>query len=236
MILPTTTLALLAAYLVSPINAQGTPIVYDTEHNATSIIGTWSSGSQAVVTGPGFANPAALTFTYPPTTGVSYSFSSDGWYEIARYRFNGNGSQPTCITGVIGWTHGQYSLNPNGSITMTPAGDGFQQVQDPCAAVSNFVEETNIPEFYTSWRIFMDATAGPKLHLFNFDGSPVSPQFQVTPEPNMLPKQRLRNSTVVLGRRDFAESGAQETLGSRWTTAVLGATTAILAATMSLVL
>ena len=28
-----------------------TPIVYDAEHNATTIIGTWSSGSRKVLTG-----------------------------------------------------------------------------------------------------------------------------------------------------------------------------------------
>ena len=69
-------------------------IVYDAIHNATGIAGTWSSGAQNVLTGPvsfsfaniwfdlfyltsfvsqGFANPANMSFTYPPTTGVSYS-------------------------------------------------------------------------------------------------------------------------------------------------------------------
>jgi len=184
---------LLTISLASTSSAQ---TVYDETHNATTIVGTWSTGSQHVITGPGFANPANQSFTYPPTTGVSYSFSSDMFYEIARYRFKSNGSEPTCITGIIGWVHGTYALEPNGSIVMTPFGDGFQQIQDPCAAVSNFIEIYNYTELYQSWRIFQDPqTLGFKLHLFQFDGSPVAPQFLVSPTPNMLPTQLLRNVT-----------------------------------------
>jgi len=184
---------LVAAALVPAVYGQGETIVLNAEHNATALTGTWSSGSQAVQTGPGFANPANLTFEYPKNTGVSYSFTDDGFYEIARYRFNGNGSEPTCITGIIGWSHGKYTLQPNGSITMQPFNDGFQQIQDPCAAVSNFIEEYNQTELYQSWRIFRDPTTGYKLHLFQFDGAPVAPQFQVSTTPNMLPTQLLRN-------------------------------------------
>jgi len=177
-------------------------IVYDSIHNATTLVGTWSSGSRAVVTGAGFANPANMTFTYPLVTGISYSFSADGFYEIARYRFNGNGSQPSCITGVLNWVHGTYTLNPNGSITTTPFGDGFQQVQDPCAAQSNFIETYNDTEYYTNWRIYQDPVQGYKFHLFQFDGSPLAPQFQVSTTPNMLPTQLLRNVTNPNGNSD----------------------------------
>jgi len=191
---------LVVASLASSAYSQN--IVYDAIHNATAISGTWSSGSKNVLTGAGFANPANESFIYPNTTGISYSFTDDGWYEIARYRFNGNGSQPMCITGVIGWVHGKYTLNPNGSISMVPAGDGYQQIQDPCAAVSNFVEDYNLTEYYTNWRIFQDATTGYKLHLFQFDGSPLAPQFQISTTPNMLPLHQLRNiptSTTTAG-------------------------------------
>lgn len=77
-------------------------------------------------------------------------------------------------------------------------GDGYQQIQDPCAAVSNFVENYNLTEFYTQWRIFQDPTFGPKLHLFQFDGSPLAPQFQLSSTPNMLPTQLLRNVTPAV--------------------------------------
>jgi hypothetical protein len=79
---------------------------------------------------------------------------------------------------------------------MTPLGDGYQQIQDPCAAVSNFLENYNDTELYQSWRIFQDPqTLGFKLHLFQFDGSPLAPQFQVSTTPNMLPTTLLRNVT-----------------------------------------
>jgi hypothetical protein len=203
------TLTILLASLATTVLAQDDqgPISFDSIHNLTNIYGTWSSGSKRVVTGPDFANPANMTFNYPKTTGVSYSFSPDGFYEIARYRFIGNGSEPTCITGVIGWVHGRYSLNANGSITMVAFADGYQQIQDPCAAQSNFIEPYTAREYYKGWRIFQDPTAGYKLHLFMWDGSPVAPMFQISATPNMLPKTVLRNITtdaVQLRRRSIS--------------------------------
>ena len=51
MILPSLLTVVLAS-LVGTSFAQGsTPIVYDSIHNATVIVGTWSSGSKAVQTG-----------------------------------------------------------------------------------------------------------------------------------------------------------------------------------------
>lgn len=134
--------------------------------------------------------------------------SDDGFYEIARYRFNSNGTEPTCITGVLNWVHGKYDLLANGSIVMTPLGDGYQQIQDPCAAESNFIENYNFTELYQSWRIFTDPVDGFKLHLFQFDGTPVAPQFQVSPSPNMLPTQMLRNVSPVFQSQDgFVSTG-----------------------------
>ncbi|KAJ3518192.1 hypothetical protein NLJ89_g36 [Agrocybe chaxingu] len=222
----TTLFALALASLAPTVSAQldaNGPIRYDLEHNVTTIVGTWSTGSKAVVTGSGFANPAQMTFTYPKTTGVSYSFSDDGFYEIARYRFNGNG-----------WVHGRYTLNANGSITMTPFEDGYQQIQDPCAAVSNFIEPYPYREYYIGWRIFRDPTAGPKLHLFQFDGVPVAPQFLVSTTPNMLPTRNLRNTTTTVARR--STSSARDGLGPQLMTALVGATSLALMAMASLTL
>jgi len=175
------------------------PIAYsqlDPEQAAATLVGTWSSGSRHVTTGPDFANPVNMTFNYPKTTGISYSFTPE-FYEASRYRFLSNGSEPTCITGVIGWSHGRYQLNPNGSMTLFPLKDGYQQIQDPCAAVSeNFIEDYRITqEFYRSWQIFIDPTNGPKLHLFQFDGAPLAPMFLLSQSPNMHPTQLLRNVT-----------------------------------------
>jgi len=235
-------LAVLLAALARTVSAQDDtqgPIQYNTAHNATNIYGTWSTGSKKVLTGPGFANPANMSFIYPQNTGVSYSFSDDGFYEISRYRFNGNGSEPTCITGVIGWVHGKYTLNANGSITMVPFGDGYQQIQDPCAAQSNFIEGYNFTEYYKGWRIFQDPTQGFKLHLFEWDGKPVAPMFQISTTPTMLPTRLLRNVTPAddasnISRR--SESSAKDMLSPHWVTAVLGAVAMTLAATTSMVL
>ncbi|KAF8237214.1 hypothetical protein L208DRAFT_1248765 [Tricholoma matsutake] len=193
-------------------------INFDSSHNSTTIIGTWSSGSRGVVTGPGFANPANESFFHPQTTGISYSFSTDGYYEIARYRFASNGSKPTCIIGTVIWVHGFYQLDSNGSISMIPI-EGYQQVQDPCAANSKVLQIYNETELYLSWRIFTDPTQGYKLHLFQFDGTPLAPQFQVSTTPIMLPTQRLRNytSTVALVNANSAIDS------HRWKAAVVGA-------------
>lgn len=149
-----------------------------------------------------------------------YASSEDGFYEIARYRFTGNGTQPNCITGVVNWVHGTYDLVSNGSIVMTPFGDGFQQIQDSCAAVSNFIETYNDTELYNSWRIFTDPVDGYKLHLFNFDNSAVAPQFQVSTTPNMLPTHSLRNSTTALKKRSFFKRSTSNAASVRGSTSM----------------
>ena len=142
------------------------------------------------------------------TSTVVLLSTGDGYYEVARYRFTANATQPSCITGVLNWAHGTYDLLSNGSMVFNPFGDGYQLVQDPCAAESAIIENFNYTELYQSWRIFQDTTDGYKLHLFEFDGSPVAPQFQVSAEPNMLPTQVLRNVTVEFTSQDgFVNTG-----------------------------
>lgn len=91
----------------------------------------------------------------------------------------------------------------NGSLVLTPVGDGFQRIEDPCAAKSDFTEAYNLSELYQSWQIFLDPVDGPKLHMFAFDGTPEPPMRLLSATPNMLPNQRLHNttqSTTVLKR------------------------------------
>jgi len=192
----------LAATAATPAFAQ-----LDGTEAAQQIIGTWSSGSQAVKTGSGFANPANESFIYPATTGISYSFNTEGYYEIARYRFVSNGTVPQCVTGVMNWVHGHYTIETNGSIVMVPLGDGYQQIQDPCAAQSDFIENYNDTELYIMYQIFLDSITGYKLHLFEWDGTPLAPQFQLSTSPNMLPTQLLRNvtpPTTIVAKRALA--------------------------------
>jgi hypothetical protein len=177
----------------------GPDIVYDAIHNVTSITGSWSSGSQRVLTGTqaGFCNPVDSTFTYPQTAGIGYAFSDDGYFEEALYRFTGNGSDPRCVIGVMQWQHGRYELVANGSIVLMPfAQDGRQQVQDPCAAESNVLRQINVTTLFLHWRIFRDPQGRDKLHLFRFDGAPLSPMFRVSETPNMLPTRTLTNTTI----------------------------------------
>ena len=117
---------------------------------------------------------------------------------------------------------------------MTPFGDGFQQVQDPCAAVSNFIQMYNDTEYYESWRIFLDATTGYHLHLFAFDGSPINPQFLVSVTPNMLPTQLLRNVSVAAPPSRRSLSSAESFSGPQWILGVVSAT--VLMAIASIVL
>ncbi|THH29357.1 hypothetical protein EUX98_g4811 [Antrodiella citrinella] len=194
--------------LVSPALGQAN---LTAAHNLTSLEGTWSSGSRQVVTGPGFANPNNRTFIYPPTAGVSYSFTDDGFFESARYRFTGNGSDPHCILGAMVWIHGTYQLLDNGSMILAPFADGYQQIQDPCAAQSNFIEQYNDTELYISWQIFQDPVDGYKLHMFQFDGTPVAPQFQVSTTPNMLPTQLLVNDTPSFVAQSLLATNSGET-------------------------
>jgi len=200
------------------------PVLAQVANPQPLLVGTWSSGSKNVVTGAGFAQPANASFIYPPTTGISYSFTSDGFYEIARYRFNGNATEPKCITGVMNWVHGTYAVQANGSIITTPFGDGYQQIQDPCAAVTNFVENYNATELYQMYQIFQDPVDGYKLHMFQFDGSPLAPQFQVSSTPNMLPTRMLRNVTApVTTTNGFTTSKRKRSAGEkRWSQANAG--------------
>ncbi|KAF8481512.1 ROT1 protein [Russula emetica] len=185
--------------------AQQAPITYDSAHNVTPITGTWSSGSMNVSTGPEYVYANNQSFsTYPVNTGISFSFNEgDGWFEVLRYRMNGNGTNPNCPTTVLNWSHGNLNMEPNGSIVLVPVGDGFQRIEDPCAANSDFTEAYNDTELYLSWQIFQDPVQGPKLHMFQFDGTPVVPMRLLYTTPNMLPTQRLHNttqSTTVLKR------------------------------------
>ncbi|KAF8585014.1 hypothetical protein K439DRAFT_1632970 [Ramaria rubella] len=201
------TLSLLSLIFTAlPVFGQGTqaPIVYDSIHNATPITGTWSTGSGAVQTGPGFANPVNFSFTYPKTTGRSFSFTDDGFFEQAEYRFSSNASDPRCITGVITFQHGTYQLLDNGSIVLNPfAQDGRQQVEDPCVAVSNQLTQWNSTVLFQSWRIFPLPGGGNHLNLYEFDGTPVAPMNLVANPPNMLPTQVLTKNTTTVAKRSL---------------------------------
>ena len=76
---------------------------------------------------------------------------------------------------------------------MYPFGDGFQQIQAPCAPTSNFIEVYNDTELYQSWQVFQDPLLGMTLQLAQFDQSLLPPLYQLSTTPNMLPTQPLNN-------------------------------------------
>jgi len=223
-------LAVLLLGLLSPAVAQD----FSASHNATSLLGTWSSGNGAVRTGMGFANPVNFSFTYPNTTGISYAFTVDvlsdgsaGYFEEAQYRFTGNGSRPTCIVGVVQWQHGTYVINANNSITLNPfASDGRQQVQDMCAAKSNIIQQFNQTTLFLNWNIYQDPQRGPKLQLYRFDGAPLSPMYLISQQPNMLPTTTLTGN-VTQGQTAPSGSSRRMELGMTAMAGVLGATVLI---------
>jgi hypothetical protein len=107
------------------------------------------------------------------------------------------GTDPRCITAVLQFQHGKYSLLNNGSIVLQPwSQDGRQQVQNPCAAESNVLRQFNQTTLFLNWRIFVDPQGRDKLHLFRFDGAPFAPMFRVTETPNMIPTRLLTNTTI----------------------------------------
>ncbi|BGP20329.1 hypothetical protein JCM10213_007119 [Rhodosporidiobolus nylandii] len=169
----------------------------DFTSNATGFAGTWSTGSGAVTTGPGFADPMNndQPFLYPANTGISYSFTDDGYFEEAQYRFNSNASDPQCPQAVVIWQHGKYAFHPNGSLTLDPssfASDGRIQVQDPCAATTSVLTYYSQWELYNGWEITVDAHhAAYMLQLYRFDGSKMPRLYLTVRPPTMLPTTSL---------------------------------------------
>ncbi|TIA90958.1 hypothetical protein E3P99_01313 [Wallemia hederae] len=178
----------------------------------SDIVGTWSSGSGRVQTGQGFCTPQDYSFNVPATTGISYSFTSDGYYEEASYKFNSNASQPQCIQAVLIWQHGTYELVDNDGmegIHTTPiAEDGRIQVEDPCAASSNVLTTTNITREFQKYLPFNDPVKDKQaLQLYDFDGSLLAPMYLISKQPNMLPTGSITNH---FSKRGVPEEELQE--------------------------
>jgi len=190
-------LVCLSCFLLGTARAQSHSFTTD---NATSIAGTWSSGSGAVTTGPGYCNPVNYTFNVPQNTGISFSFTDDGYFEEAHYQFNANGSEPHCIQAYLIFQRGSYTFQPNGSITTAPiAADGRIEVQDPCAYTTTVMTYYNQPGLYSGWSIINDANHNQyRLQMYAFDGSPLSPMWLKYNPASMWPVgvQLTTNATI----------------------------------------
>ncbi|KAG0149171.1 hypothetical protein CROQUDRAFT_721253 [Cronartium quercuum f. sp. fusiforme G11] len=190
---------------------------HDFTSNLTDISGTWSSGSGAVMTGSGFANPVNFSFTYPKTAGISMSFTNDGYWEEAQYRFVSNGTRPNCVKAIVFWQHGRYTFESNGSLTMQPIkADGRIQVQDPCAAQTSMITYYYQPGLYQSWQIYNDVHHNTyNLQLQAYDGALFPRLFLVARPPNMLPLIQL-SSNSTKRKRSLSEENIQDTSSSLW--------------------
>ncbi|OKL57126.1 Protein rot1 [Talaromyces atroroseus] len=170
----------------------------------TKLTGTWSSKSRQVITGSGFYDPVADAFQEPPLPGISYSFTEDGHYEEAYYRALPNPTQPNCPKAIMQWQHGTYSVQPNGSLVLTPIqSDGRQLMSDPCAGHYSSYTHYNQSELFQffggvqSYRIYTDKFHGVlRLDLVQFDGAPMQPLYILYRPPAMLPTTTLHPTTA----------------------------------------
>ncbi|KAJ8109265.1 hypothetical protein OPT61_g7589 [Boeremia exigua] len=104
----------------------------------SDLVGTWSSKSNSTLTGDGFYNPVDDHFTEPKHTGISYSFTADGFFEESYYRAVANPTNPKCPKGIIQWQHGKFEKLADGSLKLHPIKvDGRQMYSDPCIATKS---------------------------------------------------------------------------------------------------
>ncbi|CAK9785992.1 putative cell wall organization and biogenesis-related protein [Cutaneotrichosporon oleaginosum] len=173
-------------------------------NNVTSIEGTWSS-NPAVSTGGDFCTPSANKFNPPVNTGISYSFTDDGYFEEAQYQFDSNGAKPECIAAKLIFQHGKYEFQGDSIVLHPFESDGRIQVQNACAAVTTNVYYYAETVTFKDWGITIDqSTANYKLQLNAFDGRKMSPLFLIARPPNMLPTEVLygtNESGQVLSRK-----------------------------------
>ncbi|KAK5224787.1 Reversal of tor2 lethality [Exophiala xenobiotica] len=163
------------------------------------LVGTWTTKSKKVMTGPGFYNPVSDTLIEPELAGISYSFTSDGYYEEAYYRAISNPTTPHCPSAIMQWQHGTYSLPGNGSLILTPIGvDGRQLTSSPCSYDNAIYIRYEQAELMKSYEILTDPFHNvPRLNLYKFDGSPIQPMYLAASPPQMLPTQTLNPTSVA---------------------------------------
>ncbi|KAL8723329.1 MAG: hypothetical protein Q9225_000381 [Loekoesia sp. 1 TL-2023] len=113
----------------------------------------------------------------PPLTGFSYSFTDDGFYEVAYYRA---GSNPS-----------------NGSLILNPfAVDGRQLMSDPCAYSNSVYTRYHQQEIFKQYEVLVNPyDKAMRLNLYAWDGAPLNPMYLAYKPPQMLPTQTLNPTT-----------------------------------------
>lgn len=167
----------------------------------TALIGTWSSKSNTVFTGPGFYDPVDELLIEPALPGISYSFTEDGHWEEAIYQVTANAQQHNCPAAAVTFQHGTYEILSNGSLLLTPIEvDGRQLISQPCEdnGVSTYTRY-NQTELFEKYLVEVDPYYGRyRLRLYQWDGTPTQPLYLAYRPPMMLPTDTM-NPTATGG-------------------------------------
>lgn len=162
--------------------------------STSELVGTWSSKSNTVFTGPGFYDPIDELLIEPALPGISYSFTEDGYWEEAVYQITSNAQNHSCPAAALTFQHGTYEILSNGSLLLTPFEvDGRQLLSEPCedygiSTYSRYVQT----ELYAQFSVYVDPYHGRyRLNLFEWDGTPVQPLYLAYRPPMMLPTETL---------------------------------------------
>ena len=112
----------------------------------------------------GFYNPVNDSFIEPSHTGISYSFTADGYYEEAYYRAVSNrtpeldadireytdesiATNPACPQAIMQFQHGTVVQNSDNSLSFSPfAVDGRQLQSNPCVSSTSTYTRYNQSE------------------------------------------------------------------------------------------
>ncbi|KAH7383668.1 chaperone for protein-folding within the ER, fungal-domain-containing protein [Cadophora sp. MPI-SDFR-AT-0126] len=175
------------------------------------LVGTWSTKSAKVLTGPGFYNPVNDSFIEPKHTGISYSFTADGHYESAYYRAIANPANPKCPGAILQFQHGTVVENADGSLDLTPISvDGRQLQSNPCDGDTSTYTRYNQSEKMEKYQVYTDAYSKlTRLDLYQFNGAPIQPMYLAFTPPKMLPTITMNPTTASTGKKAKRTAGAE---------------------------
>ncbi|KAL4975268.1 protein rot1 [Aspergillus desertorum] len=145
---------MLAVYFVGSLLAS-----FVSARNVADLIGTWTTKSRQVFTVPSRMDVVKDGLIEPRLTGVSFSFTEDGYFEGAFYRAISNPHDQSCPKGIMRWQHGTYTFGSDGSIHLIPiAEDNRQLMSDPCSSSKGLYTRYNQTEKYSSFTLGMIRT------------------------------------------------------------------------------
>ncbi|KAG4439494.1 Reversal of tor2 lethality [Cadophora sp. M221] len=174
------------------------------------LVGTWSTKSAKVLTGSSFYNPVNDSFIEPKHTGISYSFTADGFYESAYYRAIANPTDPKCPGAIMQFQHGSVVENADGSLTLTPISvDGRQLQSSPCDGDHSTYTRYNQSEKMEKYAVYTDPYSKlTRLDLYQFNGAPIQPMYLAFTPPRMLPTITMNPTTTAGGKKAKRTAGA----------------------------